>query len=221
MATLLHQVRLPYTTQLPRDVAVNTFWTLGGGDRLDQAVEAEVAITRFYNEDNTNNHLSYWLSPLISRQPGACIIQTYDLADPQPRPPISQVFFQLGAPGTNTSLPMEVALVASFHGEPAAGIRQARRRGRVYLGPLITAAAESGSNQPSRPHSTFIVDVRDACSRLASELNGEDDAPQWIVHSRVSSNNAPVIGGWVDNEWDTQRRRGLDPTARTTWGSTV
>lgn len=221
MATLLHQVRLPYTTNLPRDVSVNTFWTTGSGDRLDQAAEAEVAIIRFYNEDNTNNHLSYWLSALISRQTGACIVQTYDLADPQPRPPISQAFFTLGVAGSGNSLPMEVAVVASFHGEPVAGIRQARRRGRVYLGPLGIQASQTTLNQPARPAAEFIEDVRDASSRLASELDGEDDAPQWIVHSRVSSNNAPVIGGWVDNEFDTQRRRGLEASARTTWGSTV
>jgi hypothetical protein len=27
----------------------------------------------------------------------------------------------------------------------------------------------------------------------------------------------PVLGGWMDNEWDTQRRRGTDATLRNEW----
>lgn len=222
MPVLLHQVRMPFVTNLPKDVTVNTFWTLGGSDRVQQAEDAADALVDFYTEPpGGGDEIANWLSARISRGAEACSVVTYDISDPKPRPPIHVRQFSMPSASNTASLPDEVALVLSFHGEPAAGIPQARRRGRIYLGPLWDGAATAAANEPSRPSTTLITQVQAAAVTLASTLNGENGAPQWIVYSRVSANNAPVIGGWVDNAWDTQRRRGADPTTRNTWAVNV
>jgi hypothetical protein len=39
----------------------------------------------------------------------------------------------------------------------------------------------------------------------------------WSVWSEANQTASPVRDGWVDDAWDTQRRRGLDSSARTTF----
>jgi hypothetical protein len=36
----------------------------------------------------------------------------------------------------------------------------------------------------------------------------------WSVYSPTTGQNNAITNLWVDNEWDTQRRRGLRPTSR-------
>jgi hypothetical protein len=55
-------------------------------------------------------------------------------------------------------------------------------------------------------------------SRLALG-NGQD--MEWAVWSTTRSQMARVVGGWVDDDFDTQRRRGLTSSFRTKWGTTV
>jgi len=128
-----------------------------------------------------------------------------------------------GAP----SLPNEVALAVSFHGDLSAvgefgsgGTRpRARRRGRVFIGPLWDGTSASSSGNPARPSATFMEDLRLAADRL---MILSDDATTWkwvVPHAAESAGwtSVPVIGGWVDNEFDTQRRRGLVATTRSTF----
>jgi len=54
----------------------------------------------------------------------------------------------------------------------------------------------------------------------ATYLKGASDAAAdwtWVVYSTVDNAMYPVDNGWVDNSWDTQRRRGVKPTARYTF----
>jgi hypothetical protein len=43
------------------------------------------------------------------------------------------------------------------------------------------------------------------------------NASLWGVHSRKNNNINAVTNGWIDNEFDTQRRRRILATARTLW----
>lgn len=220
MAVLLHQVVLPYTTGLPEDVSVNTFWTIGDFGATDQADEAMAAIIDFYNEPNDNEvTVASYLSAYITRDTNGCYVRTYNHDDPKPRPVFAQQNFTLGAASNQASLPFEVSVVASFQGESQAGIRQARRRGRIFLGPLTVTASQAGSGLPPVPHPTLVETLRQSSLRLAGDLN--TTTARWVVHSRVSSGNAHVTNGWVDNEFDTQRRRGTEASARSTWTLSV
>jgi hypothetical protein len=136
----------------------------------------------------------------------------YDDTDPEPRAPISTGSFNLPVAPSLGSLPPEVTLVLSFQAVQLSGVPQARRRGRVFI-PFLQSNA-SGSD--GRPVAAVITDVRDAANTLLSASNSAAGWT-WLTFSRVAPGYATVVNGWVDNEWDTQRRRGRVPTSRTVW----
>jgi hypothetical protein len=49
-------------------------------------------------------------------------------------------------------------------------------------------------------------------------MNTSEDVT-WMQVSTTFGIANPVTGGFVDNSFDTQRRRGSAPTARDTWGA--
>jgi len=129
-------------------------------------------------------------------------------------------------------LPNEVAVCLSYQGTPEPGLNQPRRRGRVYLGPLNVAASEQTAVGP-RPVGTLRSHMAEAAKRLA--VDADVDA-EWVVYSRPYAGRGvierpgradlPAIPAraastvnidqvWVDDEFDTQRRRGLQRTGRT------
>lgn len=106
----------------------------------------------------------------------------------------------------------EVALCLSFRG----GVNTARQRGRIYLGPLGYNDTDS-----ARPEVSLITNALNLATAF-SNLGGVDI--DWCVHSPTTRAGSldlgpsthPVKLAWVDDAWDTQRRRGLRPLARTT-----
>lgn len=138
-------------------------------------------------------------------------LKSYDMADPEPRAPLLEDSYNLTISNSDP-LPAEVSLVLSFQALQESGVPQARRRGRVYL-PFM----QSSQNLPAgRPSTTLINGVIDAASDLVDA--GKDDPYfDWAVFSTVDQDFGLVNNGWVDNEWDTQRRRGRDATFRTTF----
>lgn len=153
----------------------------------------------------------------------------YNLADPKPRVPLGEYPLAMttlpSEAGTNYSLPAEVALTVSFEGNQISGEPQSRRRGRVYIGPWQIG----GSLDHASPPSAFTTALDNGFTALlaASDASAEWT---WCVHSPsllagttkpplapqpLASTFFPVVRGWVDNAWDTQRRRGIQATTRT------
>lgn len=167
--------------------------------------DIQTAIATFYNAIRGE------LSSLIAQNGHRTRI--YDLADPEPRAPVHDVTWNFaGAVGTNT-LPSEVALVLSFQGVRASGQSQARRRGRIYIGPLRVSAADALTGRPTTP---MITTLTGAASALLASSDAAADW-SWVVRSETNNDNTFIDNGWVDNSFDTQRRRGLAPSARTNW----
>lgn len=124
----------------------------------------------------------------------------------------------LSGPG----LPTEVAGVLSFHADLTGAVEEsgatrprARRRGRVYIGPLITSAVNTGA-APYRLADAFTLAVREAAVRTMDL--GNANAVPWCVWSRADATLRPVVGGWTDDAPDIQRRRGTSPLTRVVWG---
>jgi len=134
----------------------------------------------------------------------------YDRADPEPRAPKSMGTFNFTVAPTIGPAPPEVAMCLSFQGTQISGIPQARRRGRVYIGPL-RASTIDGNGRPAVANITQLRNAGEAL-RVASAAAAAWD---WVVWSTVMQEPAPVVNGWVDDEFDTQRRRGRVPTVRT------
>lgn len=128
---------------------------------------------------------------------------------------------------TGDALPSEVALCCTFrtlsplNPELDPPVATASKRGRVYLGPFDADTADAALSY-SRPSGPLIATVAEAAERLASHSNangGDATAAQgnFCTYSRARRVMIVVDAGWVDNEWDTQRRRGHDATNRLTW----
>lgn len=216
MTHALAQVVFSSTTGLPEDVFVNTFH-FDADDPADLAILSR--LESFYNDTHAPGTapISDTLSTVIDRTQAR--IKVYDMSEPEPRTPVLDSTWVPNAAATATSFPNEVSLVLSFKADPESGIPLGRTRGRVFLGPLSDAnSALSGGDW--RPNSTRINKWIGAGDFLA-EANTA--ALQWCVFSAAALADGhptglfPVTSGFVDDAYDTQRRRGGKALSRTTF----
>lgn len=169
--------------------------------------------------------------------------EIYDLQEPKPRVAISGGIHTVpNTPGVGTSdLPPEVALCVSYQGVRISGVPQNRRRGRIFIGPLAIAGSSLGDiGSPTTAQMTALLtsfrtslDPGTAAEPRLCVLSrqtwaglgvGEKPPPDPntgdIIYPEIPGNlpsaMVDVTELWIDNAWDTQRRRGLDATTRQT-----
>ncbi len=148
---------------------------------------------------------------------GTGTVKLYDFSDPKPRIPRYELAFTF-VPAT-TAFPGEVALVISFEAASEPGVNMRRRRGRIYLGPLATGAASG----------TYTADVRPLASRMNETVSsfvtmatGSGGAARLAIFSPTTLSSGgsiddawnDAVNVWVDDAFDTQRRRGARATTR-------
>lgn len=143
------------------------------------------------------------------------VVKAYDLADPKPRQPVYTSTFTTTGSSNASPLPAEVALVTSFHAAPVSGQPAARRRNRKYLGAFATAHSYQG-----RPDPAMITAIKNAMVAMAQASNASTRW-EWRCFSETNAEDYRIVGGWIDNAWDTQRRRGFQTTQRTTWAESA
>lgn len=148
-------------------------------------------------------------------------IDLYDMRDARPRIPRFSRPMTLGLRG-NGSLPSEVALCVSFKATAAPGVVAARRRGRIYIGPF---ANNQSGNAPvagdSRPDQSLVDQILTAFKTMATGNSGSARLAIYSPTTDPLRNGQPddawndAVTLWVDDAWDTQRRRGAAATKRT------
>lgn len=150
--------------------------------------------------DDLSNALDAWLPQPTGRQQ---TVKLYEIGLPEPNRPKAIKVLKAGQ-FAEGSVPREIAMCLSFYG----GQNTPRQRGRLYI-PFW--ALSSGSTVGVRPTQAVI----DKCAELGPILANLGGANvDWIVWSRKNNSATQVTNYFVDDEWDTQRRRGLRPTAR-------
>nr|CRY97802.1 hypothetical protein [uncultured prokaryote] len=202
MADYEAQCTIYPVTNVAEDASTNV-WSFVAVDS-DELADIAIALGEFYDD-------MYLWYPETVRQNNH-LIKIYDRADPVPRAPQYQTTFNLTGAPSGIPLPPEVALCLSFQAVPISGTPQARRRGRTYFGPNL-----SGANATPGIPSTSLIN---ALATAGEALKAASDAAlnwSWGVWSTVDEQTSIIHEGWVDNAWDTQRRRGVDSTARTIW----
>lgn len=202
MPTMRCMVILNMTSGVPEDACVNTLHFFGEPTPGNLA-GISTAIGVFY--DSISGVLARTISFAASR------LKFYNLDHSMPRAPIHETALTAGSEPVNTPLPHELCMCLSFEGLRISGIPQARRRGRIYLGPLGTNVLTSNGDL-----STTETDVvRDAAQVFVQTSDTTPDW-SWVVLSRASTPDAPAIvqSGWVDNAFDVQRRRGIKASSR-------
>lgn len=209
--TVRTQAVFPSTTGRPEDTCTNTFHHLvdGSADRATTCAEIHSRISDFYITGGTS--VSAYMSSTLSRAANTAYMKSYYLEDDVPRVPALSQFIVLDTPTTANQLPAQLAAVITYQGTPVSGEPQARKRGRIYVGPLASNALTGSDGTLA---SAFVTVLRTAAGALASEA---DTVAAWIVYSRTANTASVVTDGWVDNKTDTQRRRGQIASARTTW----
>lgn len=217
MALARAQVIIPMATNLPQDVITNTLYFEGTGDSTDLVAQAENCtplIQTFYNAVYApSGSAAQYVSWSQAR------VQWYDLAQPEPRVPIVMPMPITAVSPSQGSVPSEVAIVASFHAAQIPGGNPRRRRGRIYLGGWSAPALTPNATRGALVATATITAIVNAMESMQTTTAALDNV--WSVYSPTSSTVGPLFvpveGGWVDNAPDTQRRRGVESTARTTW----
>lgn len=237
MPRTLAQVRLKALSGLIEDDCVNNFVFDSHGGLSADYDEIQSDLIAFYDTDpaGTTPSVSAFLSPTIVRDSVVHEINFYDIPEgpynPQVNPmgpPVAQRKFFLDHAAVGSPLPSEVACALTFHADltgvpdripggpegPAGDTRPRQRRtGRVYIGPLNSATVYV---EPTNGRTQTSGAFRDALTLAASALKASANH-RWCVWSRTDGQLRPVVGGYVDDSFDTQRRRGEAPTFRTTW----
>lgn len=216
------QVSIPLDSAIPDDAIVNTFHFDDDDDPLAGAEDTQGwimdALTTFYNRiDQT----------LFPNTVGpAATVKMYDLRDPEPRVLRFQDTIAL-TPAASDPLPNEVALCISFAATPVAGVNPQRRRGRLFIGPIAQSAGVVVASQ-LRPTSSAMAELAGAGSDLIDGISHPASPGlhlKWSIYSpttdaagaSIDDSFNDVVSGWVDNAFDTQRRRGPAATTRTTF----
>lgn len=195
-------------TELPEDSIVNTWWFEGGGGDPENVYDM---LYDFYNVVPTGGTLGIGGYMSDDHFTGQVTIKGYNMATPEPRAPMFEQQFEMPVLSTAESLPGEVALVLSYHAQPVSGTPMARLRGRVYLGPFA-----ENTNTQGRPISALRLDIARSARDMLQASNASTSW-EWRQNSPTRVASSIVVGGWVDDSWDSQRRRGWQSTTRTTW----
>lgn len=204
MTLIRAQVVLRTVDNLPENYITNTIYF----DTTTEAVAAcdEVAgyLETFYGSLRT------YMSDLLSQN--GHNIKFYFQDQPTPNFPFHEVGWNFSAALTGNPLPSECAIVCSFQGTKVNGVNQASRRGRIYLGPLNDSTNVDGLVQPGIQQAISL-----AMKTLTLDMGGGTDPVPLHVFSPTLGTSTPVVDGWVDNAFDTQRRRGIASTVRDVW----
>lgn len=193
------QMTLKTSNQNPADYVTNS-WSFEADDltALDLALDA---LEDFYNT----------IDPLYSESivQNGHELKAYNRADPTPRAPVIERTFNFTTAPSGDTLPHEVAVVMSFQGQKQSGVPQARQRGRVFIGPIDQIRCDSDGRPSAQTRTTLTGAGQDL-------LDASQAATTWIwdVWSTVNGLPSEVNNGWVDNAFDTQRRRGRVSTSR-------
>lgn len=198
------QVMIPRNTNLPEDVVVNTFHFVRNGtaegaflDEVDNLIEA--AYTEWRNVLGNNAVLT------------GLTWKYYDLSDPEPRAPVSTRGTTAITNPTDDPLPSECAAVVTWKAAAVSGVPSGRLQGRTYIGPL-DRSTQSASDRDRLDSSAYNALALGAEALITSTVLDFDEG--LAVYSRADDAARLVTNGWVDNAYDTQRRRGKAPTAR-------
>jgi len=204
MGTIRAQVILHTDDNTPANYVTNSLAFTSPGVFAD--FTGLTAVIKDFYDDITVTYLSTELAQ------NGHEIKYYDLPGTPPNYPVEEDVWNLAANPSGTPLPQECAICLSFQGARTPGFPQARRRGRIYLGLWGTNANTSG-----RPTAALITNITTAAATFKAAVAALADPIDWAIWSTVDQAPVAVDNGWVDNVWDTQRRRGLLETSRTTF----
>lgn len=230
MGSIFAEVVFAPTSGVPEDNVVNTFTfqtaAVGSPTSADYD-DIAVFLQSFYNNAQTSGStVANLLGTQLSRAANGVTIKQYDLdghllGDAHGSPRRVSTFTLGASQGGETNMPSEVAICLSYHAlltdfqQELGNTRPAaRRRGRLYLGPLCTLARTQDATTGDVKVSSV---ARSTLTQAATALLASPTV-SWSQWSRKQAAVSDVTGGFVDDAFDTQRRRGRNASLRTSFG---
>lgn len=216
---VIGQVTFESGTGMAEDRVTNTFHFRkpAATDFVTATVAIQVEMARFYNtvpSGGTSVLGSYMSSGLVHGTDRGQVSYYDGSIAPNLRAPTTYAFTLPGASGS-ARLPNEVALCLSFKDSVLTTGPSARQRGRIYLGPL-DASAGINTVGDLAPSLTFIMDLARAGQTLGESIIALGTGYHWAVYSPTDNAMFNIDRVFVDNAFDTQRRRGIKATGRIT-----
>lgn len=177
------------------------------GFAFDTALPRDViTINPHYNGDNALALANALKANLIANtnvaQAVPFRIKIYDAKQPPPSYPLADV--SNGTGFATSIMPREVSLCLSFY----ATWNRPSYRGRLFLPAMLI-----GGGLALRPTAGQMAS---ALAWRSTFANGLPSGTIWSVYSRKLGITSGINTAWCDDEWDTQRSRGLRPTERVT-----
>jgi hypothetical protein len=127
-----------------------------------------------------------------------------------PTPPITKTVSYIGGQNVQGGLPVDVSLCISWRTTLAGR----SYRGRTYLPPFHSNRGTDGVSVMPAPTTATVTFVKTAAAKLINDCVTAS-CPLY-VYSRKLHDGTAITNGYVDNAWDTQRRRSKSqPTTRT------
>ncbi len=203
------QVALHSTSGLAKDDVVNTsrwYWNSSGNPTNTDWANLIGDLHTFYAA-------CFASGPYLgATMTGTGSFKAYDSQATPPRVPVHTAS-SLGTTISvgSSSLPREVALCVSWKGDYTSGVPHARQRGRWYLGCWSSGMVQNDGTVAS----AIVTQVANAAAALLTSASAHNF--DLYIHSGLTPPNTQVTGGWVDNAFDTQRRRQQPATSRTTF----
>lgn len=237
MTDYLFTAILPHTNGLTEDRYVNTFAVKGANPGSTARDGIMQAIEDFYTLVPTGGlaSIAECLSADVSRVGAACEILAYDIGGhldgSAHGAPVDAIAFTMPAAANSNRLPQEVAYVLTLEsqtratepvevpddGDPDSKPQRPMQRhtGRIYLGPLGFFALDETSGRPDVAiRDTVHLAAIDMSETIHSHTTTGTGTEGWAIWSRTDAVLRPVHFVSSDNAFDTQRRRGVDATAR-------
>lgn len=200
----------PAVSGITRDVVINSWHFQGLRSVLLDGPAIVTDLDTFYTRDYTGfGAIARQWAPSRSRAGHVYRIRDVAVRGPGVLFPSEVALWPLL--GGTTPVPEEVALCMSYGS--LFRLTRPRERGRLYLGPWNTNALLQDANGRARPDPARITRaITMAASALATAATSD-----WSIYSPTTRVAISTSGGWVDDAWDTQRRRGPRAAARTNW----
>jgi hypothetical protein len=187
---------------LPEDVVVNSWaFKVNAGFTPDPNIFRDV-LDAFYTGvhdgvSSVRDHMHPSLTSLAYR--------VYDLGQLPPRE-VTVVPSVTWQKPTGDGLPEECSIVLSFYADR----NLPRKRGRLYIGPLDTGSMVQTIDGQTRPS----LAARQAIRAGAINVLNTSQPVGWSVVSQTNASSHLITAGWVDDAFDTQRRRGPAASSR-------
>lgn len=216
---MAHQLRalvtIPMDSGIAADAVTNTFYVDGG-----QVGDSDVDVADNFHDDLTVFYQAIAAAIFPNEVAPLLNVRYYNLGHAKPRVPIHEETIAHGSVSGTAGFPHEVAVCLSFRGEYESGTPNARRRGRVFLGPVKRDFGDIDGSDWAIPEADRL-EIAAAAQVLAAAGN---DTAQWSIYSpttdvlsSLDDAMVDVVAGWVDNAFDTIRSRGRKTNARTNW----